>query len=187
VPIFNLMEDAATAEISRSQVWQWIQREKGVLDDGRKITVELTRQLIGGKDPHRGGELQVVPTPSGGRLFTAPAVLHTGGKTWMFVADGAGTAAWTLTNGRLVDAWKNGNAGTSPVVAGGLLYVYDPAGQLRVYDPETGRQVASLACGAGHWNSPIVADGRIVLPEGLAGRRGPMTPGVIDVWRLPKR
>jgi malate synthase len=47
VPIFNLMEDAATAEISRSQVWQWIQREKGVLDDGRKITVELTRQLIG--------------------------------------------------------------------------------------------------------------------------------------------
>jgi malate synthase len=47
VPIFNLMEDAATAEISRSQVWQWIQREKGVLDDGRKITVELTRRLIG--------------------------------------------------------------------------------------------------------------------------------------------
>jgi malate synthase len=47
VPIFNLMEDAATAEISRSQVWQWIQRDKGVLDDGRKITVDLTRQLIG--------------------------------------------------------------------------------------------------------------------------------------------
>jgi malate synthase len=47
VPIFNLMEDAATAEISRSQVWQWIQRDKGVLEDGRKITVDLTRQLIG--------------------------------------------------------------------------------------------------------------------------------------------
>ncbi|HJZ48976.1 MAG TPA: malate synthase A [Roseiflexaceae bacterium] len=47
VPIFNLMEDAATAEISRSQVWQWIHSPKGVLDDGRKITVELTRQLIG--------------------------------------------------------------------------------------------------------------------------------------------
>jgi len=47
VPIFNLMEDAATAEISRSQVWQWIQREKGVLDDGRKITIALTRQIIG--------------------------------------------------------------------------------------------------------------------------------------------
>ena len=37
VPINNLMEDAATAEISRSQVWQWIHSEKGVLDDGRKV------------------------------------------------------------------------------------------------------------------------------------------------------
>src|SRR5687768_18153713 len=36
VPIFNLMEDAATAEISRSQVWQWMRSPKGVLDDGRK-------------------------------------------------------------------------------------------------------------------------------------------------------
>jgi protocatechuate 3,4-dioxygenase beta subunit len=47
VPIFNLMEDAATAEISRSQVWQWIHSDKGVLDDGRKVTVELVRQLMG--------------------------------------------------------------------------------------------------------------------------------------------
>jgi malate synthase len=46
VPIFNLMEDAATAEISRSQVWQWIHSPKGVLDDGRKVTVELVRELI---------------------------------------------------------------------------------------------------------------------------------------------
>jgi hypothetical protein len=38
VPIHNLMEDAATAEISRSQVWQWIRSPKGVLDDGRKVT-----------------------------------------------------------------------------------------------------------------------------------------------------
>jgi malate synthase len=45
VPIFNLMEDAATAEISRSQVWQWIHSPQGVLDDGRKVTVELVRQL----------------------------------------------------------------------------------------------------------------------------------------------
>jgi malate synthase len=46
VPIHNLMEDAATAEISRSQVWQWIQSPKGVLDDGRKVTAELVRALI---------------------------------------------------------------------------------------------------------------------------------------------
>jgi malate synthase len=45
VPINNLMEDAATVEISRSQIWQWIQRPQGILSDGRKVTVELFRQL----------------------------------------------------------------------------------------------------------------------------------------------
>jgi malate synthase len=46
VPIHNLMEDAATAEISRSQVWQWIRSSKGRLEDGRKVTAELVRALI---------------------------------------------------------------------------------------------------------------------------------------------
>ncbi|MCX7960182.1 MAG: malate synthase A [Burkholderiales bacterium] len=46
VPGFNLMEDAATAEISRSQIWQWIRSPKGVLEDGRKVTVELFRSLL---------------------------------------------------------------------------------------------------------------------------------------------
>ncbi len=46
VPVFNLMEDAATAEISRSQIWQWIRSPKGVLEDGRKVTVELFRGLL---------------------------------------------------------------------------------------------------------------------------------------------
>jgi malate synthase len=46
VPVFNLMEDAATAEISRSQIWQWIRSPKGVLDDGRKVTAVLFKQLL---------------------------------------------------------------------------------------------------------------------------------------------
>jgi len=46
VPIFNLMEDAATAEISRSQVWQWIRSPKGTLDDGRKVTREMVAAMI---------------------------------------------------------------------------------------------------------------------------------------------
>jgi malate synthase len=46
VPIHNLMEDAATAEISRSQVWQWIRSPKGVLDDGRKVTADMVRALV---------------------------------------------------------------------------------------------------------------------------------------------
>lgn len=47
VPLYNLMEDAATAEISRAQVWQWIRHPKGILNDGRKVTLELVEQMIG--------------------------------------------------------------------------------------------------------------------------------------------
>jgi malate synthase len=43
VPVNHLMEDAATAEIARSQLWQWIRSPKGVLSDGRKVS----RQLFG--------------------------------------------------------------------------------------------------------------------------------------------
>jgi malate synthase len=46
VPIFHLMEDAATAEISRSQVWQWIRHPQAALEDGTQITLELIKQLV---------------------------------------------------------------------------------------------------------------------------------------------
>jgi len=42
----NLMEDAATAEISRAQIWHWIRSPLGILDDGRKVTRELFRDLV---------------------------------------------------------------------------------------------------------------------------------------------
>ena len=45
VPLYNLMEDAATAEISRAQVWQWM-RHGQTLDDGRLITRELVREIV---------------------------------------------------------------------------------------------------------------------------------------------
>ncbi|PYO45469.1 MAG: hypothetical protein DMD72_15250, partial [Gemmatimonadetes bacterium] len=135
-----------------------------------------------GAAPRKGGEIQVVKTPSGDDLFTAPAVMH-GTTTWLFAADNGATAAWTFSGGRLRDSWRNKNGGTSPVIAGGLLYIYDPGGGLRVYEPESGRQVASLECGGGHWNSPIIVDGRIALPEGNSNSH--RTTGVLNVWRLP--
>jgi malate synthase len=46
VPIYNLMEDAATAEISRTQIWQWI-THRATLDDGRTVTKALVQQCIG--------------------------------------------------------------------------------------------------------------------------------------------
>jgi malate synthase len=46
VPIFNLMEDAATAEISRAQIWQWIHHPRGRLSDGQNISVPVVRQVL---------------------------------------------------------------------------------------------------------------------------------------------
>jgi len=48
VPIYNLMEDAATAEISRSQVWQWLHNPHTALDDGRPITEEMFLETVAG-------------------------------------------------------------------------------------------------------------------------------------------
>ena len=149
-----------------------------------KLIRLLDLRDIAGATPHRDHERQILPTPSGDRLFTAPAVWRHDG-TWMFAADGGGTAAWTLEGGKLVERWKNGNGGTSPVIAGDLLYVYDPRGGLRIYEPTKGDQIADLATGSGHWNSPIVAEGRVALPEGNANQHA--SSGVLDIWSLPAR
>ncbi len=170
------------------------------VDLGSTSPVYLTSKLIaqGGKDgkirllslrrlrgtrPHKGHELQIVSTPSGTDLFTAPAVWRSGKRIWLIAADGGGTQAWSLRGGRLHSVWRNGNGGTSPVIAGGLLWVYDLGGGLRVYEPASGKLVATLAAGSGHWNSPIVTDGRVALPEGDANDHA--TTGVLDIWRLP--
>jgi malate synthase len=46
VAIFNLMEDTATAEISRAQIWQWLHHPNVAMNDGRKITSELYRKYL---------------------------------------------------------------------------------------------------------------------------------------------
>jgi outer membrane protein assembly factor BamB len=144
--------------------------------------VLLGFNAIAGTTPHKGGELQTVATPDGASLFTQPAVWKHAGQTWMFVADERGTEAWQLQDGKLRRAWSNNTGGTSPFEAGGLLYVYARDGGLNVYEATSGKRITTLACGAGHWNSPIVVDGRIILPEGNANDHA--TRGVLDIWSL---
>jgi PQQ-like domain len=158
-----------------------------VLQGGKDGKLRLLRRARLNGTRHAGartgGEVQTVPTPGSTDLFTAPAVWHRAGTTWVFVADNAGTAAFRLVHGRLRRVWARGIAGTSPVVAGGLLYVYDPNGSLRILRPTTGGSVATLPAGSGHWNSPIVVAGRIALPEGNANDHA--TSGVLNIYRLP--
>jgi outer membrane protein assembly factor BamB len=114
-----------------------------------------------------GGELQRLSLPGGGQLFSAPAVWQRGGHTTMFLADEHATAAYVLRGGRLYRAWQNSTPGTSPVMAGGLLFVYEPgAGGIYVYRPSSPRAIAKLPGAPGHWNSPIVVDGHVVEPTG---------------------
>ncbi len=120
--------------------------------------------------PHPlGGEVQRLSIPGGGELFSAPAVWARSGHTTLFVADEGGTDAYVLRAGRLYRAWENSNPGTSPVMAGGLLYVYDlDGGGINIYKPASPRPVAKLGGESGHWNSPIVVDGHVIEPEGNA-------------------
>jgi hypothetical protein len=147
--------------------------------DGKIRLLRLSKLSPAGRT---GGELQTISTPGATDLFTAPAVWHADGRTWFFVADNAGLAAWTLGGGRLHPVWSTSTPGTSPVVAGGLLYVYDPNGGLGIYLPHSGKKLRTLAAAGGHWNSAIVADGRIALPEGDANQHA--LSGVLDIYRL---
>jgi len=94
VPIYNLMEDAATAEISRSQVWQWLNNPDAVLTDGRPITLELYKSFVPdqlakikelvGEDRYKAGKYdlavkifdELVTSESFVEFLTLPAYEH---------------------------------------------------------------------------------------------------------------
>ena len=143
--------------------------------DGKLRLLSLSR--LGGRLGAVGGELQTVAAPGRNDVFTAPAVW----RNRIFVATDSGLACYVLSKGRLHVAWRNSAGGTSPVVAGELLYVYN--GSLNVYAPTTGRRLASFSVGEAHWNSPIVTDGRVAVPDGNANDHS--TRGALEIFRLP--
>lgn len=154
--------------------------------DGIMRVLALSR--LNGRPPSArhdalGGELQRLPIPGGGELFTAPAVWRHGGRTTVFVGGPSGTGAYALRGGRLHPLWINHEAGTSPIVAGGLLYVYEPGGGgIDVYAPGSPRPLVKLPGAPGHWNSPIVVDGHIVEPEGDANEH--RLSGTLDLFSV---
>jgi hypothetical protein len=54
---------------------------------------------------------------------------------------------------------------------------------VHVYVPTSGREIATLPSGNVHWQSPIVADGRVAVTEGNANEHA--TTGVLDIYSLP--
>ncbi|MFZ1994804.1 MAG: PQQ-binding-like beta-propeller repeat protein, partial [Solirubrobacteraceae bacterium] len=157
----------------------------GVMD---LLNLDRLNGTAGGPGRRMGGQVSETSTPGGSQLLTQPAVWTSGGHTYVFVADGAATAAYELVDPahpRLRQVWEKGSAGSSPVVAAGLLYVFDPGGTINIRRPLSGALVRSLPAGSGHWNSPIVAGGRVVAPTGAYGSSA--STSVIDIWHLPGR
>jgi outer membrane protein assembly factor BamB len=139
----------------------------------------LQLHSLPGVNAKTGGEVQTLPAPGPTDVFSEPAVWK---GEWVFVATSAGTAALRFSGGTLHPAWSNQTGGTSPVVAGSLLYIAGD-GAVHVYVPTTGHEVATLPTGTTHWQSPIVADGRVAVAEGNANSHA--RTGVLDIYRLP--
>jgi outer membrane protein assembly factor BamB len=149
-----------------------------VLQSGKDAKLRLlSLSRLGGRLGGTGGELQTLRAPGGAGVFTAPAVW----RNRVFVATDSGLGCYVLRRGRLHLSWQKSAGGTSPAVAGGLLYVY--SGSLNVYAPTTGKLLASFGVGSAHWNSPIITDGRVAVPEGDANNHS--TQGALDIFRLP--
>ncbi|MBV9573965.1 MAG: malate synthase A [Acidobacteriales bacterium] len=71
VPIYNLMEDAATAEISRAQVWQWV-HHAAKLSDGRQVTPEMVRAVISEQKNKLKGARMAEAAELYERMITSP-------------------------------------------------------------------------------------------------------------------
>jgi hypothetical protein len=130
-----------------------------------------------------GGELQILKVPGHLGFLTALASWRNNGKSWLIVAKNGWTGAYRLDGSppKLQLKWSHEQSGTSPVIAGGLVYVYDPEGTgVKVYRPTSGKLVGTLPAARGHWSSPVVADGRVALGFGDANDR--QTTGVFAIY-----
>jgi hypothetical protein len=136
-----------------------------------------------------GGQLSETAAPGRGEVLTAPAVWRHAGAITVFVGTDSGTTAYRLVDPRqprLRPVWHEDDPSTSPVLAGGLLYLYDEQhGTLEVRSPRTGALRHRFDVGSGHWNSPVVVGGRVVLPTG--SYHDDSAAGALVILHLPGR
>jgi outer membrane protein assembly factor BamB len=141
--------------------------------DGLLRLLNLANLSSQGGPGHIDGNIgPVVAVPQGGDVLTQIAVWvnPADGTTWAFVANGSGISGLRLAidasgNPSLVTGWLTAPAGTSPVVANGVLYYAATTGQLRALDPTTGTQLWQAGIGGIHWESPVVANGVVYITD----------------------
>ncbi|CAM5469621.1 cell wall-binding repeat-containing protein [Leifsonia shinshuensis] len=165
------------------------------VQSGKDSMIRLlnTANLSGQGGPgHQGGQLQSIAVPQGGEVLTQPANWVDGsGTSWVFIANGNGISGLKLTTGAggapaLTTAWTQSAAGTTPIIAGGVLFYQSTSG-IRALDPATGTQLWSASAGASglHWQSPIVVNGRLYFSDGSGALRAYSVPaGAQKVGRI---
>lgn len=147
---------------------------------GKDTTLRLlNRQNLSGQGGpnHVGGELQAIALPQGCDIDTQPTVwTDANNTTWVFVANFCGLSAFKLvTNGQghssLQLAYTNSNSGSSPLIANGILFLQSN-GVLLATNAATGAVLwqstqpsADGTIGGLHWQSPIVVNGCIYVPD----------------------
>lgn len=160
--------------------------------EGELHLIDLDDMSRQGGPGHTAGEIEPVLVAQGGPLDTQPAVWVNpqDGGVWLFFANGNGISAMQLFvdaagNPTIFTQWMaTGGGGTSPVVANGILY-YAGSGTLQALDPVFGTVLFSATgsgtgIGALHYQSPIVAGGRIFLADesGNLWAFGPAAPSL---------
>ena len=121
---------------------------------------------------HTGGEIQTVPVPQGGLVFSSPAVWTNpaDGRIWVFVGTGSGLAGLTIDLGvgnrpQLTPRWQNtANAATSPLVDNGVLFAMGGT-SIGAFNPTTGTRIWTTTTGGTHWQSPVITSGRLVFED----------------------
>lgn len=122
---------------------------------------------------HVGGEIgKLINVPQGGMVFTQPAVWVNprDRSTWVFVATFSGLSALELQVGThgipsLKMVWKNGDEGSSPIIANNVLYCAG-SHDIRAFNPTTGKVLwQSRSIGRIHWESPIIANGVLYITD----------------------
>lgn len=137
----------------------------------------INRQNLSGRGGpgNIGGEVATVPLPQGGPVLTQPVVWNDPtGQTWLFVTNASGLAALRVVTDQaghtsLVPVYQLAEGGTSPVVAGGVLWL-ENSGAVDAMNATTGAFLWRATNGEVHWQSPLVANGTVVVCDstGLA-------------------
>ncbi|NEN07429.1 PQQ-binding-like beta-propeller repeat protein [Diaminobutyricibacter tongyongensis] len=142
--------------------------------DAKLRLLNLSNLSGQGGPGHQGGELSPINVPQGGTVLTQPAAwVDPATKTsWVFVANGNGISALKVVLGtgskpQLAQGWTSTSAGTSPIIAGGVLF-YLTNGGARALNPTTGQVLWSDPSGTVglHWQSPIVVNGALFYADG---------------------